>query len=278
MKKQILVFVTIMMLIACSVPSDHVIYHMENAPFPHPQRAEGHDRKGIHYSYEEHYADSSVLVIIPERYKKKTSVDLMLFFHGWGNSKDTCNKKFDLEKQLEASQKNMLLVIPEGPKFAPDSYNGKLCDEGGFKRFVDELLDSLKADKIILSKKIGRIILSGHSGGYYVMAHILRWGGYTDKISDVIVFDGLYGNEDDYFDWLLNYHGRLVDIYTEHGGTKDNSELFMARCDSASIPYYKGETNNITIMPNDRILMLYSDLGHSDVMHKRQNVLKLLKR
>jgi hypothetical protein len=203
---------------------------------------------------------------------------MMIFFHGWGNSKDTCNKKFDLEKQLEASQKNMLLVIPEGPKYAPDSFNGKLCDKDGFGRFIDELLDSLKTDKIILSKRIDRIIISGHSGGYYVMAHILRWGGYTDNISDVIIFDGLYGNEDDYFDWLLNYDGRLVNIYTENGGTKDNSELFMERCDSASIPYYKGETKDITVMPNDRILMLYSDLGHSDVMHKRQNVLKLLER
>ena len=216
-------------------------------------------------------------MVIPLDYKKKNTVDLLIHFHGWGNSVDTCIKKFALDEQLIESEKNILLIVPEGPKFAPDSFNGKLCDEGGFKRFIDELLDSLKADNIIRTKKIGRIILSGHSGGYYVMARILRYGGYTEYISDVFIFDGLYWNENDYLNWLLNYDGRLVNIYTKNGGTLDNTEGFMAKCDSVSIPYFKGNSKDIDVMPNDRVLMLYSDLGHSDVMHKRKNLLKILK-
>ena len=277
MKKLLIIIMLMMLILSCSVKPGQITYNLTTAPFPHPDRVAGYMRKGIHYSFEEHYSDSSVLVIIPEAYKKKSTVDIMIFFHGWGNSKDTCNQKFDLAKQLEVSEKNMLLIIPEGPKFAPDSFNGKLCDEGGFTRFIDELLDSLKTDKIIRTKNIGRIILSGHSGGYYVMAHILRWGGYTDKISDVVIFDGLYWFREDYMQWLIDYDGRLVNIYTENGGTKDNTLMLMETCDSLGVDYFRGETKKLENMPEDRVLMLYSDLGHSDVMHKRNNLLKILK-
>jgi len=276
MKRYFAILVLVLLVVSCSVEPGRLTYELTTAPFPHPDRADGYMRKGVHYSFEEHYSDSSVLVIIPETYKKKSTVDIMIFFHGWGNSKDTCDQKFNLAKQLEASEKNMLLIIPEGAKFAPDSFNGKLCDDGGFTRFIDELLDSLQEDKIIHTKKIGRIILSGHSGGYYVMAHILRWGGYTDKISDVVIFDGLYWLEEDYMQWLIDHDGRLVNIYTENGGTKDNSLMFMDRCDSLGVDYFMEETKELENMPEDRILMLYSDLGHSDVMHKRNNLLKIL--
>ncbi len=265
------------LLFSCSVEPGRITYELNTAPFPHQDRADGYMRKGIYYSFEEHYSDSSVGVVIPLDYKKKNTVDLLIHFHGWGNSVDTCIKKFALDEQLIESEKNILLIVPEGPKFAPDSFNGKLCDEGGFKRFIDELLDSLKADNIIRTKKIGRIILSGHSGGYYVMAHILRYGGYSEYISDVFIFDGLYWNENDYLNWLLDYDGRLVNIYTKNGGTLDNTESFMTKCDSVSIPYFKGNSKDIDVMPDDRVLMLYSDLGHSAVIAERKNLLKLLK-
>lgn len=276
MKRILPIFLMFLLLFSCSIPAGDRTYQLKNAPFPHPDRADGYIRKDIHYSFEEHYSDSSVGVVLPLDYKKKNKVDLLIHFHGWGNSVDTCIVKFALDEQLIESEKNILLVVPEGPKFAPDSFNGKLCDKGGFARFIDELLDSLKADNIIRTKKISRIILSGHSGGYYVMAHILRYGGYTEYISDVFIFDGLYQYENDYLNWLLNYKGRLVNIYTENGGTKDNSLMFMDRCDSLGVDYFMGETKELENMPEDRILMLYSDLGHSDVMHKRNNLLKIL--
>ena len=267
---------TLILVLSCSVESGYKSYEMGNAPFPHEKRMQGHTYHEKYFSYEEHYADSSVLVYIPEAYRKAKTVDLMIFLHGWGNSKDTCVQKFDLAEQLNESGKNMLLVIPEGPKYAPDSFAGKLCDEGGFKRFIDELLELLEEDNIIRNQEIGRIMLSGHSGGYYGMAHILRYGGYTEKISDVVIFDGLYCLEEDYLNWIMEYDGRFLDIYTENGGTKDNSEMFMTWCDSLNIEYYRGETKEIDAMPDNRILMLYSDLGHSDVMHKRKNLLKIL--
>lgn len=265
-----------LVLISCASLPKSITYELKNAPFPHPARESGHTYKGEHFSYEEHYADSSILVVIPQAYKPHTDLELMIFIHGWGNSKDKCNKKFDLGKQLEKSGRDMLLVIPEGPKFAKDSFSGKFSDPGGFERFIDELLDNLKSDGVIKKRNIGRIILSGHSGAYHAMAHILKWGGYTDKISDVVIFDGLYAFENIFLQWMLDHDGRFIDIYTENGGTLDNSNILMAKCDSSSIEYFKGETKDMDIIPDERIMFLYSDLGHGEVMHVRENVLKIL--
>jgi len=273
----VLLWSLLLVIGACSVESGYKTYRLKNAPFPHPDRAEGYRYHNEHYSYKEHYADSSVLVYIPDSYRKRHKTDLLIFLHGWGNSKDTCNQQFQLARQVDASGKNMLLIIPEGPKFAPDSFDGKLCDKGGFKRFLDELLHHLAQDDIVRNKNIGRIVLSGHSGGYNGMAHILRYGGYTEHISDVVIFDGLYWLEEDYLNWIQQYDGHLINIYTENGGTKDNTENFMSACDSLGIVYYRGKTKNLKNMPGDRILMLYSDLGHSEIMHKRKNLLKILK-
>jgi len=275
-KRLILISILTLLLISCADLPESLTYELNNAPFPHPARENGHTYNGQHYSYEEHYADSSVLVVIPEAYKRSTDLELMIFIHGWGNSKDKCNSKFELSKQVEKSGRDMLLVIPEGPKYSKDSFSGKFSDQGGFERFIDELLDSLKRDGVTKNTKIGRIILTGHSGAYHAMAHILKWGGYTDKISDVVIFDGLYAFEDIFLKWLLDYNGRLIDIYTENGGTLDNSNILMAKCDSSSIEYYKGETKDMHAFPDERVLFLYSDLRHSEVMHVRENLLKVL--
>ncbi|MBN2780795.1 MAG: hypothetical protein JXR21_02390 [Candidatus Marinimicrobia bacterium] len=276
MKVPICLCVVLLLIVSCASRPERLTYRLENAPFPHPERADGMIRKGIHYPADEHYSDNSVAVLIPEAYRKGASTDLIVHFHGWGNNIDRCIEQFELKTQLEMSGKNLLMVVPEGPKNAPDSFNGKLCDEGGFRRFVDELLDSLKSDGIVRTRRIGRIILSGHSGGYYVMAHILRYGGYRERISDVFLFDGLYGNEEDYMNWLRKAQGRFVNIYTENGGTKYETERFMSQCDSLGIPYVAAQTKDMAAMPAGRVLMLYSDLKHNEVIAVRKNLLKLL--
>ena len=85
----LIVFFTFL-LFSCSIETGRITYELNNAPFPHQDRADGYMRKGIHYLFEEHYSDSSVGVVIPLDYKKKNTVDLLIHFHGWGNSVDTC--------------------------------------------------------------------------------------------------------------------------------------------------------------------------------------------
>lgn len=277
MKKSNIVVILFALIISCGPEAGIKTYHLKHAPFPHPGREQGFSRNGVFYSAEEHYNDNSVAVYIPAAYRKSTKTDLIVHFHGWGNNIRRSIEQFKLAEQLEASGRNMILVVPEGPRNAPDSFYGNLCDQNGFSLFVNELMDSLYESRIIRSKEVGELILSGHSGAYYVIAHILRHGGYTENISEVFLFDGLYALEEDYLSWLLNYRGRFVHIYTDKGGTKDNSLDFMKSCDSLGLSYRHDNTAAIEDMPDGRILMLYSDLEHNAVIAERRNLLKLLK-
>lgn len=276
MKRAVFLLVSLFLIISCGVESGPRTYHMQNAAFPHPERESGFRRDKEYFPADLHYRDNSVAVVVPRDYDKESRADILIHFHGWRNNTDKCIRQFSLAQQVEASGRNLLLVVPQGPRDAPDSFYGKLCDEGGFQRFIDELLDSLLADKLIPDRAIGRIMLSGHSGGYYAIGNILRHGAYTEKISDVFLFDGLYALEDDYLNWLKNYEGRFVHIYTGNGGTFDNSMHFMKVCDSLGIPYVQANTADIKEMPPGRILMLYSDLGHNAVISIRRNLRKLL--
>ncbi|MDZ7821124.1 MAG: hypothetical protein U5N26_04520 [Candidatus Marinimicrobia bacterium] len=90
--------------------------------------------------------------------------------------------------------------------------------------------------------------------------------------------DGLYALEEDYLNWLQEYEGRFVHVYTDSGGTFDNSQDFMKACDSLELPYVRANTSELKQMPPGRILMLYSDLGHNAVISIRRNLKKLLEK
>src|SRR5205807_8328375 len=79
--------------------------------------------------------------------------------------------------------------------------------------------------------ELGRIVLSSHSGGYLAVADILAVGGLTERISQVVLLDSLYGNVAQYEDWLRGGLGtrRLAIIYTGGGGTLSNSQALATR-------------------------------------------------
>ena len=101
-------------------------------------------------------------------------MDFVVHFHGWKNSVAGTLRGFQLIEQFVASGKNAVLVVPEGPHNAPDSSGGKLEDPEGLKKFMDEVIATLHQRAGFTRKKftVGRIILSGHSGGYRVIASI----------------------------------------------------------------------------------------------------------
>ena len=96
---------------------------------------------------------------------------------------------------------------------------------------MDEAVEKLRASGALAKSKfeIGNIILSGHSGGYHVMAAILDHGGLSGKnqarsgcstrftVARKILSRG-----------RKSENGRLLDIYTDHGGTKEETEKLMA--------------------------------------------------
>ena len=239
-----------------------------NSPFPHPDRSVGHTYHDSLYSFEEHYNDSSVAIFVPESFVKADSVDLVFYFHGWYNNIHKSLEQFRLIEQFANSGKNAILVFPEGPKNAPDSFGGKLEQTGMFKSLVEEVLEELQEHKMISASVPGDIILSGHSGAYRVISAILNRGGLSANVSEVYLFDALYGQVENYTHWLDQYSGRFVNIVTPDGGTYYNSLDLMQDFQDWGIPATKYEQNQITVeeLKQDNIITIYTSLGHSDVI------------
>ena len=250
----------------------------QNTAFPDIQRENGHRYQNKLYTKEHHYSDSSVLIFIPKKFNTKEKNDIIFHFHGWYNNVDSVPVQFLLPEQLYQSGKNALLILPQGPKNAPDSYGGKLEQKRTFELLVKEIIEFLYQEKHIVSNDLGNIILSGHSGAYRVMAHILKHGGVKDHIKEVWLFDGLYSQETKFLNWIKSNDGGFVNIYTKEGGTFSLSKTFEQTLLNHKIEFDRAEdglTDKI-LQSSKRVKSIYSPLGHNDVMHKRKQFKRLI--
>lgn len=258
-----------------------IVARFDSAPFPHPARATGHTYQGKHYPAAEHYSDNTVALFIPKGFRDTGRVDFVVHFHGWRNSVAGTLGTFRLVEQLVASGRNAVLVVPEGPRDAPDSSGGKLEDADGFKRFMAEVVVTLRERGGFRAKEfsVGRIILSGHSGGYRVIAGILDRGGLARNADEVWLFDALYANADSFLGWADRTSGRLINIYTDGGGTKAESEKLLDRLAARGTPLLAAEENAVSAaaLKASQFIFLHTELGHNDVLAQRDQFALFLK-
>ncbi len=247
-----------------------------NAMFPDTARANGHDYNGKHYDVASNYSDSSVLIYIPTGFHFSAGkINLVFWFHGWGNNIDTAVKQYQLLEQFDASGRNAIFVFPEGPKNAPDSYGGKLEQPPVFQALVKEVTEKLAENKIVRSKKAFSlddydISLAGHSGAYRVISRIIN----KTPVNEVILFDAMYGGNDAYLEWLSVPEHRFINIYTKDGGTFDNSHLIMKQLtDSLHVPIVSmnEEEVNETVLQNNNKVFMFSNQAHNDVIAHNRN-------
>ena len=250
------------------------------APFPHPSRAEGRKYKDEFYPADKHYSDSTVALFVPRNFRDTAKVDFVVHFHGWRNTVVGTLQQYKLIEQLVASGKNAVLIVPEGPHNAPDSAGGKLEDVDGFKRLIDEILATLKQRGLLQRDVVlGHIILSGHSGGYLVMSSILDHGGLTPHIKEVWLFDALYAQGDKFLAWSEQPGGRLLNIYTDGGGTKARTEEMMTALKERG-PRFLATTDaqvSASELRTNKFVFLHTDLGHNEVLEKRGTFGEFLK-
>lgn len=258
-----------------------IFTQLPSAPFPHPARAEGRTRNGKVYPADKHYSDSHVAIFVPKGFRPGSKVDFVVHFHGWNNHVESVLKKYELIKQFSESRRNAILVVPQGPYDAPDSFDGKLEDEGGFKRFMDDVMSSLRKQEVIQTQPIGKIILSGHSGGYQVISSIVTVGGLTEHIQEVWLFDALYAQTEKFMSWYKQGRGRMINIYTENGGTKKETEALIQSVSSGKqpLPFFSKKESETTEhdLKNNRLIFIFTEVQHDQVLNKPRQFYTYLK-
>jgi hypothetical protein len=249
-----------------------IVTTSDHTMFPHEKRAKGHTYEGKTYPADVHYADRTVAIFVPKGFLKGDATSLVFYFHGWRNNLDDTLKQFKVAEQLAASGVNAVLVLAEGPKNSPDSFGGKLEEPGVFKGLVDDVLSTLKARGVVENTQPGSIVLAGHSGAYRVMAFILTRGGLTANIREVYLFDALYGQTEKFAHWIDRFPGKLIDIYTAEGGTKDQSLDLMDDLRAWEIPFVAVPESAVTreLLKKNRLVFIDSPLAHDDVVAKNE--------
>ncbi len=257
------------------------ITHFASAPFPHPDRAKGHYYHQEFFSEATNYSDSSVGIFVPKGFRTGAQTDFIIHFHGWRNHVESVMTNFNLVEQFCQSGRNAIFIVPQGPRDAADSFGGKLEDAGGFQRFMAEAVRNLRERGIIRSTNIGNIILSGHSGGYHVMSGIVARGGVRENIREVWLFDALYDKTPEFAAWFAGAEAhRVIDIYTLHGGTKEESEKWMESLKAvpAKTPFLNKKEVDFSELDlrGNHLLFIDSALEHNQVIFKHDEFRKYL--
>jgi hypothetical protein len=252
-----------------------VIFHIHSShtAFPDTGRKKGHMYDKVLYSVAEHYHDSTVLIIAPKKLDAKKKVDLIFWFHGWRNNVDNAASFYELTKQFISSNRNAVLVLAETAKDSPDSYGGKLENAGVFKALTTDVLNGLKAQHLIPKGcKPGHILMAGHSGAYRVMARIIKYGQMP--IDEAILFDALYAETPIFLDWIkADQNHRFIDLYTDHGGTDEETHNLVKLIAQEKMPYLESEEGNVNFqaVKDNRILIIHSLHEHNNVINKPDN-------
>ncbi len=252
-----------------------VIFHIHSShtAFPDTGREKGHMYDKVLYSAAEHYHDSTVLIIAPKKFEAKKTVDLIFWFHGWRNNVDNAASFYELIKQFIASNRNAVLVLAETAKDSPDSYGGKLENQGVFKALTTDVLNGLKAHHLAPKGcKPGHILLAGHSGAYRVMSRIIKNGQMP--VDEAILFDALYAETPIFLSWIkADQSHRFIDLYTDHGGTDEETHSLVKLIAQENIPYLESEEGNINFqaVKDNRILIIHSPHEHNNVINKPDN-------
>src|SRR3569833_1589749 len=242
--------------------------HSSYTSFPDTGRRLGHVYGGKLYTAKEHYDDSTILIIAPKNLNATKKVDLIFWFHGWGNFIDSAAIRYELTKQFIASKRNAVLVLAETARNAPDSYGGKLEYSGVFKLLVADVLQGLIAKQLVTqSCSTGHVLLAGHSGAYRVIACIIKNGQVP--VDEVMLFDALYAETDIYLDWIkADRQHRFIDIYTDHGGTLDESKKMAGMIDDADLNNFEIEETKLVPAQFDAhpLIFIHSLKEHNDVV------------
>lgn len=241
-----------------------------SAPYPHASRAQGHTYQGRLYDAATHYGNSDVGIFIPDGWgHRDDAVDFVVHFYGWNHDIAATFSTYRLREQLVASRRNAILVVPEGPTNAPDSGFGKLeLDAGGFQRFMTDVAARLKQMQLSSTDRVGRIVLTAHSGGYGGAGGVLTRGGMNDAITDVMLFDAAYGYFDAFADWAKEPQHHLLSLFT--GDTSTGNAALMGKLQAPTPNLYVRLADSMTLeqLQTRAPTFVLTSVAHDDLLQK----------
>jgi beta-lactamase class A len=196
------------------------IYRSAAAPFPHRQRRRGFKASdGTLYPYHPHYDDNSIVVVLPSTFQETAGgTNVIVHFHGEMGDNMAALEADQMPQALADQKINAILILPQGPYRARDSFGGKMTDEGGLKRLMEDLLATMKREKIIKTDRLNRLILSAQGFGYQAAASAVKRGGEESHITDLFLWDALNGSPEAFRTWLVRGDGVLHAAYTSDAG------------------------------------------------------------
>lgn len=225
------------------------------APYPHAGRP---------------YRDSTIGIYVPARYRADDTIDLIVHFHGWNNDVRHVLQRYRLREQVDRSARNAILVVPQGPKDAPDSDFGKLeHDTNGFARLVDEIAAFLREQHVTAATRIGRIVLSSHSGGYGGEGGVLTRGGMNGSITDVLLFDSAYGYYDAFANWVKAKSGNhLLSMFTADTSNGNAALMAMVQAPQPNIFVYLAHGMTLAELQTRAPTFVSTTVAHDELMQR----------
>jgi hypothetical protein len=253
-----------------ALPGRTILRPFASAPFPHSSRANGHDYQGKHYSAAQSYSDSTVGIYVPSYFRSGATVDLIFHFHGWNNDVPTVFSRYLLREQLESSGRNAILVVPQGPKDAPDSGDGKIeLDDLGFAHLVNDVAAYLHAAGITTTAAIGKLVVSAHSGGYGAVGGLLTRGGMNASITDVLLFDALYAYFDAFANWVRVDPARhFISLYTAYTAVDNATVMAMMQGPQPNLVMLDGATMTLAQLQTRAPTFIVTNVAHDDLLQK----------
>ena len=259
---------------------DLALVPFKSAPFPYASRDNGYTYDSKFYPRDPHYTDSTVGVFVPKQFHPTDHINFVVHFHGWNNHVQQVFEQYDLARQMELSGLNAVLLVPQGPRDAPDSDGGKLQHENGsLTALLNEAIAFLaKEGRISPKASLGHIALTTHSGGYLTTTYIVDRKELANKITDVILFDSTYGGLPAFADYCAaNPKNRLISICTEHLGHENARliALLQKRHIQARV-LLEEDLTDAEVAKRGPLIVLTTTLAHDDVISKRDYFAKWL--
>jgi hypothetical protein len=112
-----------------------------------------------------------------------------------------------------------------------------------------------------------------------VIAGILERGGLPKNADEVWLFDALYGQTESFLNWADRAGGRLITIYTDHGGTKEETQKLVTRLQNRGTPIVTSAEIGLeeNALRREGFVFIHSDLAHGEVADRRREFELFLK-